>query len=150
MRALVCTQIYECLYAHTCMHAYIHACACIYAACTHTWAHTQTCSHTHTHTHTLSHKKTEKPFCVKFELLRADLLLPMESRKQLAGDIFDTFASHVGLVMTSLSRTLLGTKWQHSFSVFFATFQLSIFKNGLRNQVKNCWVPAFFILFRPY
>ena len=45
----------------------------------------------HAYIHMHAYNKT--PFCVKFELHRADSLLPMESRKHLAGDVFDTFAS---------------------------------------------------------
>ena len=59
--------------------------------CTHIYMNA--CMHTHTCMHTYMHAYNKTPFCVKFELHRADLLLPMESRKHLAGDVFDTFAS---------------------------------------------------------
>ena len=145
----LCTHMYECLYAHTHMYACICAHAHTCAACTHTGTHI----HKHAPTHTHCPTKTTKHLFVSnlsstglicFYQWRAEniwlvtYLIPLPHKP------------HVGLVMTSLRCTLLGTKWQRSFSIFFifyffvvATFQLSIFKNRLRDQVKNCWVSAF-------
>ena len=56
------------------------------------------------------------------------------------------------LCLTSHTWALLWHHWDAhcwaqndstNFPCFFATFQLSIFKNRLRDQVKNCWVSAF-------
>ena len=52
--------------------------------------------------------------------------LPTKSRKRLARDVFDTFATHARLVYDVIDR-LLGTKWQHSRSCF-GDFETLIFK----------------------
>ena len=96
-------------------------------------------------------KEKKWPFCFKFELVKgkADIFirsLQMQSRKRVAHDVDDTFATYSSLVHVTDTHCWVQNGGTHG--QVFITFKCQFLTNKARNQVKNsarfCLVKTFF------
>ena len=80
-------------------------------------------------------------FCFTFELLRAQpcgWLVTKKSRERLAGDVFDAFVTHTGLVCYIINKD----SWAQNNSYHSCIFMI-FSSNRTRNQTKTCCMNIF-------